>query len=136
MTHRARNNALVRDRFRTFPRVFAIAIIAASAPSGCTDPATEFVDKIHAEATQKCNEGNQAACHTIVQQMSDTKVLMESTIPIEAETPECNAGRQDACQQLAVLHGELSAWCTMGNNQACGAVKQRSVADEMGRAGA
>lgn len=121
MTHRARNNALVLDRYRTFTRLFALAIMLVGA-IGCTDPATEFVDKIQAEATQKCNEGNQAACHTIVQQVSDTRVLMESTIPIETETPKCMAGQQDSCQQLAVLHSELSSWCTMGNTQACGAV--------------
>jgi hypothetical protein len=90
--------------------------------SGCTSPATEFTDKIRAESTEKCDQGNQIACHTIVQQVSDTKVLMESTLPIGVETPACNAGKQDACQQAAVLHTELSGWCSMGNNQACAAV--------------
>jgi hypothetical protein len=100
---------------------FALAIMLVAA-SGCTLPATEFVDKIRADSTEKCNQGNQVACHTIVQQVSDTKVLIESSLPIDAETPDCNAGKQDACQRLAVLHGELSAWCATGNNQACGAV--------------
>ena len=86
----------------------ALAIVLVAA-SGCTEPATEFVNKIRADSTEKCNQGNQVACHTIVQQISDTKVLIESSLPIDAETPECNAGKQDACQQLAVLHGELSA---------------------------
>jgi len=100
--------------------LFALAITLVLA--GCADPATEFVNKIQAEATQKCSEGNQAACRTIVQQVSDTKVLIESTAPLETQTPACNAGKQDACQQLAVLHSELSAWCSTGNNQACAAV--------------
>jgi len=97
----------------------AIALVVAA---GCTGPATEFATKLQADASAKCNEGNQAACHTIVQQVSDTKVLIENTAPIETETPACNAGKQDACQQMAVLHSELSSWCSMGNNQACGAV--------------
>jgi len=93
-----------------------------AAVPGCTGPAQEFVNKIRDESTQKCNEGNQAACHTIVQQVSDTRVLIESTAPIESGTPACMAGRQDACQQMAVLHGELSTWCSMGNGKACSAV--------------
>jgi hypothetical protein len=97
----------------------AIALIIVA---GCSSPATEFATKLQADATEKCNDGNQAACHTIVQQISDTKVLIENTAPIETQTPACNAGKQDACQQLAVLHSELSAWCSMGNNQACGAI--------------
>ena len=91
--------------------------------SGCSSQSQDFVTKIRAEATEKCNEGNQAACHTIVQALSDTKVAIESTAPIAMETSACNAGRQDACQQMAVLHGELSTWCSMGNGQACAAVK-------------
>jgi hypothetical protein len=90
--------------------------------SGCSSDAEDFVTKIRAESTKRCNEGNQAACHTILQQVSDTKVLIESTAPIAIETPACNAGKQDACQKMAVLHGELSTWCTMGNGQACAAV--------------
>ena len=102
-------------------RLFALAIVLLVA-SGCGSQSQTFVTKIRAEATEKCNEGNQAACHTIVQALSDTKVAIESTAPIGIETPACNAGRQDACQQMAVLHGELSTWCTMGNGQACAAV--------------
>ncbi|MFZ0677000.1 hypothetical protein [Candidatus Binatus sp.] len=103
-------------------RLFVLAIVLFLC-SGCSSNAETFVTKIRAEATEKCNEGNQAACHTIVQQMSDTKVLIESTAPIAIQTPACNAGKQDACMQMAVLHGELSTWCTMGNGQACAAVK-------------
>jgi hypothetical protein len=103
-------------------RLFVLAIMLFVG-SGCSSNAETFVTKIRAEATEKCNEGNQAACHTIVQQVSDTKVLIESTAPIEIQTPACNAGKPDACMQMAVLHGELSTWCTMGNGQACAAVK-------------
>ena len=99
----------------------ALAIVLV-AVWGCTPQAQQFVNKIRAESTEKCNEGNQAACHTIVQALSNTKVAIESTAPIEMQTPACNAGKQDACQQLAVLHGELSSWCSMGNGQACAAV--------------
>ena len=106
---------------RISARVFVL-VMMLFAVSGCGSQAQDFVSKIRAEATEKCNEGNQAACHTIVQALSDTKVAIESTAPIEMETPACNAGKQDACEQMAVLHGELSTWCTMGNGQACAAV--------------
>jgi hypothetical protein len=125
----AGNNAHVLARFRTHRDVFmhaiaasiAIAIIACIA-SGCADPAKAFVDKIRADANAKCQEGNQPACHTIVQALNDTKVAIESTSPLETQTPACIAGKQDACQQVAVLHAELSAWCSMDNAQACAAV--------------
>jgi len=120
-TQIARNNAhvLVRSRTRTCFFALAVTIFVAS---GCSSEAQDFVTKIRAQATEKCNEGNQAACRTIVQQVGDTKVAIESTAPIELQTPACNAGNQDACEQMAVLHGELSTWCSMGNNQACAAV--------------
>ena len=108
-------------KFRASASLLALTIVLVAA-SGCSSQAQDFVTKIRAESTEKCNQGNQAACHTIVQALSDTKVAIESTAPIEMQTPACNAGKQDACQQMAVLHGELSAWCSMGNNQACAAV--------------
>jgi len=117
----AESRAHAVARIRAAASFFALAVLLILA-SGCTEPATEFVDKIRADSTEKCNQGNQVACHTIVQQVSDTKVLIETSLPIEVETPACNAGKQDACQQLAVLHSELSAWCSTGNNQACAAV--------------
>jgi hypothetical protein len=100
---------------------FAIAIVLAPL-AGCGSQSQDFVSQIRDSATAKCNEGNQAACHTIVQALSNTKVGIESTAPIEFQTPACIAGKQDACQQMAVLHSELSAWCSMGNTQACAAV--------------
>jgi hypothetical protein len=106
---------------RTLAAASVVAIILAGV-SGCSSQSQDFVTKIRAQATEKCNEGNQAACHTIVQQVSDTKVAIESSAPVEFLTPACNAGKQDACEQMAVLHGELSTWCTMGNGQACAAV--------------
>jgi len=128
-THRARNNAHVPVKSRDYAAasvgeiagLLALAIVLVVA-CGCTPQAQQFVDKIRVESTEKCNEGNQAACHTIVQALSDTKVAIESTAPLETQTPACNAGKQDACQQLAVLHGELSSWCSMGNGHACAAV--------------
>jgi hypothetical protein len=111
----------VPARFSATAGLLALAIVLL-AVSGCSSEAQDFVTKIRAESTEKCNQGNQAACHTIVQALSDTKVAIESTAPIEMQTPACNAGKQDACQQMAVLHGELSAWCSTGNNQACAAV--------------
>jgi hypothetical protein len=111
----------VRIKSRILARVFFLAIVLF-AVAGCGSQAQDFVTKIRAESTEKCNQGNQAACHTIVQATSDTKVLIESTTPVQFQTPACNAGNQDACQQMAVLHGELSAWCSMGNGQACAAV--------------
>jgi hypothetical protein len=111
----------VPAKFSASAGLLALTIVLVAA-SGCGSQAEDFVTKIRAESTEKCNQGNQAACHTIVQALSDTKVAIESTAPIETQTPACNAGKQDACQQMAVLHGELSAWCSMGNNQACAAV--------------
>ena len=97
-------------------------MILAVLTVGCTSEATEFATKIQTEATDRCNQGNEAACHTIVQQISDTKVIIENTTSIETQTPACIAGKQDACQQMAVLHSELSTWCQMGNTRACGVV--------------
>ena len=118
--HRARNNARVRTKLKISARFFVAIVLVAVA--GCSSEAEDFVTKIRTESTEKCNEGNQAACHTVVQAISDTKVVIENTAPIETLTPACNAGTQDACEQVAVLHSELSAWCSMGNNQACAAV--------------
>jgi len=111
----------VRTWSRASARFFALAILLV-ATSGCGSQSEDFVTKIRAEATEKCNEGNQAACHTIVQALSNTKVAIESTAPIEFQTPACNAGKEQACQQMAVLHSELSSWCSMGNGPACAAV--------------
>ena len=121
----AGNNAHVPDGFRTRTRAIsalvAIAIVTWIA-AGCAPPAKAFVDKIRADADAKCQQGNQPACHTIVQALNDTKVAIESTSPLETQTPACIAGKQEACQQVAVLHAELSAWCSMDNAQACAAV--------------
>ncbi len=121
-TLRARNNALVRATLGASSVatacVFALAIFAA----GCSSESQDFATKFRTESIEKCNEGNQLACHTVVQELSDTKVAIDSTAPIEFLTPECNAGKQDACEQMAVLHSELSSWCAMGNNQACTAI--------------
>ena len=117
------------DRFRTLhdPRTRAISALVAIALAACiaiacSPPAKAFVDKIRAESNEKCQQGNQPACHTIVQALNDTKVAIESTSPLETQTPACIAGKQNACQQVAVLHAELSAWCSMDNEQACAAV--------------
>ncbi len=112
---------LVPAKSRAFAGFMALAVIIVVA-SGCSSQAQDFVTKIRAESVEKCNEGNQAACHTVVQALGDTKIAIESTAPIEIQTPACNAGKQDACEQMAVLHGELSAWCSTGNAQACTAV--------------
>jgi hypothetical protein len=119
----------VPDGFRTLrdartPVISALVAVALTACiiSGCAPPAKAFVDKIRADANEKCQQGNQPACHTIVQALNETKVAIESTSPLETQTPACNAGKQNACQQVAVLHAELSSWCSMDNTQACAAV--------------
>lgn len=109
-------------RVKSVVRLLVLAISLTAAVAGCSSPAQDFVNKLQDSATERCNAGNEAACHTIVQQISDTRVLIENTTPIEIDTPACNAGKQDACQKMAVLHSELSSWCSMGNNRACGAV--------------
>jgi hypothetical protein len=114
---------IVRATFRASSVATACVFALAIAAGGCSSESEDFASKFQTESTQKCNEGNQAACHTVVQALGDTKVAIDSTAPIEFLTPACNAGKQDACEQMAVLHSELSSWCAMGNNQACTAVK-------------
>ena len=81
----------------------------------------QAVDKLRALADTKCHEGNQSACDTIIQIVGD-KVAIESVGDIETLTPSCNAGKQESCQQLGVLHAELSDWCSTGNARACATV--------------
>src|SRR5258708_24677770 len=119
---------IVSGRFRSLRGACTSAIAAAvmvtilaCIAAGCGNPAKAFVDKIRADADTKCQQGNQPACHTVVQALNDTKVAIETTSTLETQTPACIAGKQDACQQVAVLHAELSAWCSMDNAQACAA---------------
>jgi len=79
------------------------------------------IDKLRALADDKCHQGNQPACDTIFQLVGD-KVAIESTDVLPTLTPACNAGKHDACQQLAVLRAELSSWCATNNQRACAAV--------------
>jgi hypothetical protein len=90
--------------------------------AGCSAPAKDFVDKVTVQADGQCRQGNQAACHTIVQQLTETKVGIESTGTLDITTAACNSGNLDACEQAAVLHVELSGWCSAGNAKACAAV--------------
>jgi hypothetical protein len=79
------------------------------------------VDNLRALADEKCHQGNQPACDTIVQIVGN-KVAIESVGDIPALTPSCNAGHQDSCQTLGVLHAELSQWCSANNARACATV--------------
>jgi hypothetical protein len=81
----------------------------------------QAVDKLRALADAKCHEGNQAACDTIIQIVGD-RVAIESVGGIDVLTHSCNAGKQEVCQQLGVLHAELSDWCSTGNARACATV--------------
>lgn len=81
----------------------------------------QAVDKLRALADAKCHEGNQAACDTVIQVVGD-KVAIESVGDIETLTPSCNAGHRESCQQLGVLHAELSDWCSANNARACATV--------------
>jgi hypothetical protein len=101
----------------------AFAIALGIGGAGCSPPAEVIVNKIRSEADVKCQEGNQPACDTVVQTLSSTKVAIESTSSIATLTPECNSGKHESCEQLAVLHAELMSWCSMGNARACAAVK-------------
>jgi hypothetical protein len=103
--------------------VITLAIWICLGVSGCTSTAQIFAEKIRARADEECHQGNQAACNTIVQALSDTKVGIESTSSLYTLTPDCDAGKQDACQQVAVMHLEFTAWCAAGNERACSAVK-------------
>lgn len=103
--------------------LIALAISIGVGAAGCTPPAQSFVEKIRAQADEACHQGNQAACNTIVQALTETKVGIESTSTLFTITPDCDAGKQEACQQVAVMHVELSAWCAAGNERACVAVK-------------
>src|SRR5208282_3295198 len=53
--HRARNNAHVSAKSREYAASIILAILLVAA-AGCTPPAQKFVDKIRAEATEKCNQ--------------------------------------------------------------------------------
>jgi len=110
------------QRLRRRGAIAAIAALLSGFSTGCTAPSQTAVDKIRAIAEQKCHEGNQPACDTIVQPLTDTKVAIESTGVLPTLTPACNAGKHDACQQLAVLRAELSSWCAANNARACAAV--------------
>lgn len=91
--------------------------------AGCAEQSQSeaAVDKLRALADQKCHEGNQPACDTIIQ-IVGTRVAIESVSDLPALTPSCEAGRQDTCQQLAVIRAELSEWCAANNARACAAV--------------
>jgi hypothetical protein len=95
--------------------------LAAWAGFSTQSPGEAAVDKLRALADEKCHQGNQPACETIVQLVGN-KVAIESVGDIPTLTPGCNAGHQDNCQTLGVLHAELSQWCGANNARACATV--------------
>jgi len=54
-----------------------------------------------------------------VQVLGDTKIGIQSTEGIDTLAAECHDGKVDECQQLAVMHVQLSHWCNSGNTRAC-----------------
>jgi len=110
-------------RVRTCCARSILAAIIGAVLFGCSSPAQDFVERVTTESATECKAGNQAACHTIVQKLGDTKVGIESTGTLDILTDRCNRGDQAACQQTAVMNAELSSWCTRGNSLACGAVE-------------
>jgi hypothetical protein len=119
---RYRSSSARLSRTRRLSAFAVFATMLAIGVGGCTAPAEVIVNKIRSEADVKCQEGNQPACDTVVQTLSSTKVAIESTSSIATLTPECNSGKHESCEQLAVLHAELMSWCSMGNARACAAV--------------
>ena len=111
------------SRIRRLTALAAFAIAIGINLCGCSDPSEAIVDKFRAKADELCNQGNHVACGTVVQPLSSTKVAFESTASIALLTPECNAGKHESCEQLAVLHAELMSWCAEENSRACAAVK-------------
>jgi hypothetical protein len=90
---------------------------------GCTTPAQDVAQKIETKADETCKQGNDAACHTIVQVLGPTKVAFESTLTVDELRQDCTDGKRIACEQLAVKHAELSSWCSTGNTRACAEVQ-------------
>lgn len=126
-TVEAINNAHVQSPLRAIAlrRLVAAAgfsLALAALAAGCASPSKTVVDKVNADASQMCQQGNQAACHTIVQELGDTKVGITSTGALAAQTADCNRGNQQSCQHVAVMHIQLSSWCSKGNARACAAV--------------
>jgi hypothetical protein len=107
------------------PRILLVAAVgvtlAALTRCSIESQGEAAVEKLRALADQKCHEGNQPACDTIIQ-IVGTKVAIESVGDIPTLTPSCNAGHQDSCQTLGVLHAELSQWCRANNARACATV--------------
>lgn len=95
--------------------VAALCALCAS----CSTPAEDVVDKLRDSSDQYCKQGNDAACHTIVQVLGDTKIGIQSTAAIDEIAADCHDGKADECQQLAVMHVQLSHWCNSGNTRAC-----------------
>ncbi len=97
-----------------------LGALAAWAGFPMQSPGEAAVDKLRALADEKCHQGNQPACDTIFQIVGN-KVAIESTSVLSTLTPACDAGKHDACQQLAVLQAEFSSWCATNNARACAA---------------
>ena len=102
----------------------ALALIAFAAATSCASRAQKFADNVRARANEECAKGNRPACDTVVQALDDGKVGIQTAGMIPILTPKCEAGDDDACQQAAVMHVQLSAWCSAGNERACLAVNK------------
>jgi hypothetical protein len=90
----------------------------------CTPPSQKFVESVRQQANEQCAKGNQPACDTVVQALDNNRVGIQTTGMIPFLTPKCESGDQDACQQAAVMHVQLSSWCMAGNDRACLSVKR------------
>ena len=58
-----------------------------------------------------------------MQVLGPSKIGFESTITVDGLAQSCKAHQQDACEQLAAMHAELSSWCSSGNTRACAEVQ-------------
>jgi len=116
---RPRKNARVATSgIRSF--VAALGLLVFSfAIAACPSPAEKVEQNINTKADESCKSGNEAACHTIIQVMGPSHIAIESTLALDATADQCKQKNQDACEQLAAMHAELSSWCSSGNTRAC-----------------
>jgi hypothetical protein len=117
-----RKNARVANSRITRAALATGLLLLALSVGGCTTPAQQTADKIGTRADEVCKEGNKAACHTIVQVIGPSKIAIESTLTVDGLADGCKNGKHGACEQLAVMHAELSSWCSSGNTRACAEV--------------
>jgi len=115
----SRKNARVANSWAHSSIAISGLLVFSLALGACTSPAQKVEENITTKAEERCAEGNQAACHTIIQVKGASHVAIETTLALDTTADQCKQKNQDACEQLAAMHAELSSWCSSGNTRAC-----------------